>query len=244
MIDMDKTTSSYLAWDSDFFNLKIGRIHCDSGGTDRVPELVRTMREEGYDLVYIEVPVAGNEIPLIAGISDKPVDLKIVYGRDVAPGAAVDPHIREIDEPCDTLRRLGIQAGHRSRFTNDRNFRPGDAERFYRTWVDNSFGAGMADHVLVYVEDDRIKGMVTLKIREGYGDIGLLAVDEGCRGEGIGRKLMSAAAVFTAGHGMGQLRVATQADNPGACRFYEYCGCRPLSRTAIYHKWLNVPFHK
>ncbi|MBO5427203.1 MAG: GNAT family N-acetyltransferase [Prevotella sp.] len=228
----------YLDWDSEFFHLKVAKIVTDSLAVN-ISEETKGLCEGDIDLVYIETPyVEGAEDNSDLG---KAVDIKYIYEIRLHEHDAygLDEHISICAEPEDELYALALQAGHRSRYRVDRNFAEGEFERLYRMWMDNSLNGTIADYVLAYRKDGIVKGMVTLKMKDDVSEIGLLAVDASMRGMGIGRKLMDAALHFTLKHRKTALHVATQRDNPGACRFYERCGGILISSTSIYHKWMR-----
>jgi ribosomal protein S18 acetylase RimI-like enzyme len=80
--------------------------------------------------------------------------------------------------------------------------------------------------------------MVTLKYKENYSEIGLLAVNEHERKKGIGRDLMNKCFEESIENSLYQINVTTQIDNKIACKFYEKCGFTTDTITNIYHLWL------
>ena len=85
----------------------------------------------------------------------------------------------------------------------------------------------------------RIVGMVHVSIGETkpypvivprrVAKVNDLAVDEGCRREGIGRALMERAAAWAAGQGADEMELSVYAFNEGAMAFYQALGFTVLS---------------
>lgn len=227
-----------LKWDSEFFHLNIAKIEANSIAFDINKEM-EDLCIEDWDLVYIETPFSKeNKVPNSFG---QLVDIKCIYE------ILIDNHVPYIQseyvtickEYSEELYSLALQAGHKSRYKTDTHFAKGEFERFYKTWVQNSLNGEIADCVFVYQGKDKIKGFITLKIMDDSCNIGLFAVDSSTRGKGIGHTLMDAAMNFALRNGKQIIRVATQLDNLGACRFYEKYGFKLISTTSIFHKWIK-----
>lgn len=229
---------SHLDWDSDFFNMKICRI--DGMRFDVIPEeTFRRLKAEGYKLAYVMIPYT-NTVSLSDGVSTKPVDIKIVYSKLLTDRdkMADMPEIALCTKASDRLYDLAYQAGHMSRFRMDPNFEDTAFKRMYRAWIDNSVAGIIADYVFGYYEGQMPIGLLTLRIKDGVAEIGLIAVDEAARGKGLGRSLLQKACAMSYEKGATRITVATQKINKGACAFYESNGFSLDSSTAIYHEWM------
>lgn len=236
---IDKFRTSILDWDSNFFNLKIARISVTEFNNDIQNEL-QVFYRQNCDLVYIEIP-CNPEKQDSDKFLGKLVDIKCTYIIDTVDfrGAELDENIKECKIADKDLYSLALQSGHESRYRVDPNFAPGEFERLYKTWIDNSISKQIANHVFGYYEDNKLQGFITLLLKQDCGEIGLFAVNAGQRGKGIGRKLMSAAYYATAREGKSILRVTTQSGNRRACAFYEHYGFRLETSVCIYHKWFK-----
>lgn len=227
-----------LEWDSQFFHMNIAKIETDLLSIN-VDEELKDLQVKNLDLVYIEIPFSKEyKAPHSLG---KLVDVKCVYEIfvDTPDYYIQDEHISICKDYSEELYSLALQAGHKSRYKTDPLFEKGEFERFYKTWVINSLNGEIADCVFVYLENGIIKGFITLKIKDDCGSIGLFAVDSSIRGKGIGHRLMDAAVNFTLSKGKNIIRVVTQQDNFGACRFYEKYGFKRMSTNSVFHKWIN-----
>ncbi len=234
-----------LVWDSDFFGKEIFSVHTCAGelqtASDALRQKIKEAQRDGAQLIYVFV-----DEPLCSGVTgspcivDQPADIKVVYSKDLTGNDNVDALISAIHECRDAsaLYELAYRAGHKSRF-KDARLGDGKFKEMYRAWIDNSISGKMATDVLAYHVDGKPVGLVTLKIDGDAADIGLLAVSEEYAGRGIGAHLMAHAERISIARGVKTLHVATQEANAGACRFYEKCGYRSTSRTAIYHLWTD-----
>lgn len=227
-----------LAWDSNFFGLKIGKLDLQDQPSIDPSHLLAALNAGYYDLIYVLSPSPENQ-RMLESLHAEFVDNKIDYCLNIHD---IQPVHKETDverfhgAPAE-LYDLAFQAGHESRYKKDRNFAAGEFERFYRTWVDNSVSKQIADEILVYREDGKIQGFVTLKITEESYRIGLLAVDTAARGKGIATQLITEIVSMMRAQGKSYLYVATQQENQQARWFYEKKGFTIHSQSTIYHLW-------
>jgi GNAT superfamily N-acetyltransferase len=99
----------------------------------------------------------------------------------------------------------------------------------------------LAGEVLVVRRRAACAGFATVSERNGQGDIGLIAVGEAYRGQGIGGALVNAAECWFRHQGCTRARVVTQEANALACQFYTRCGYTMETVTPYYHFWLRAP---
>ena len=226
-----------LQWDSDFLGLRIGRS--DIAFNERWNMLLQeaSSLRMYYDLIYVfseqELPTDANGVRL--------VDTKTIYAKSIDSSAIMFSAIERYQEsiPNADLYRLALLSGVYSRFRIDDSLPAKSYERMYRCWIERSVDGSMADIVLVHRTYSHIDGMITLKIEADVAHIGLVAVDEGVRGKGVGTMLIKAVEVYlqtntTVRH----LKVATQWANKPACYLYEKNGFVVEEKTNIYHWWL------
>lgn len=229
----------YLEWDSDFFGKKIGKIDFTNNGTFLVENLEKAFKQQ-YDLVY----VFGNkntDIPneILAKFNGKLVDRKITYTaqiKDLRTKTIVK--IKEFREQngCQ-LYDLAYLSGTHSRFKLDKGLGIENFKHLYREWIDKSVSHQIAKKVFVYEDSGKIKGMITLGVKEKTANIGLIAVDESLQGKGVGISLIDACVQYCKAENILTLDVPTQLENTQACKFYEKCGFREKSVQNIYHFW-------
>jgi GNAT superfamily N-acetyltransferase len=144
---------------------------------------------------------------------------------------------------ADAVARIYVQASNEAVPREPSHFQVPDAERVARRYAARRQGEGEA--VLVAEQAGEVVGFVDLAIRRAapgggtmlrrsvVGFVNELAVEEGCRGNGVGAALMAAAEDWAARAGAEALMLDTGAKNEGAIRFYERLGYRPIGVTLI-----------
>jgi dTDP-4-amino-4,6-dideoxy-D-galactose acyltransferase len=232
---------TYLAWDSDFFERKIGRISLSSA-TILEEELAAGKTQE-YDLIYVF-----SEKEIDEKYQEKLVDIKVIFEKGLEGNPSVyGTQNVQIDSFCvpqteelelETLYHLAYISGEYSRFKKDEKIGLDLFQKLYREWVNNSVNQQIADDVLVYKKDKKILGMVTLKLNTETSVIGLIAVDNAAQGMGIGQQLMAECERTSIENNIKTIEVATQEFNQKAYHFYQKCGFSVKSRQYIYHFWL------
>lgn len=122
-----------------------------------------------------------------------------------------------------------------SRFTEP-YFTAAENQRFYRQWIENAV-KGLFDHVC-FVEVDRtsgaIYGFISLRREEKTAVVGLLAVAEECRRQGVAGRLLEQAQIWAKEEKMSHLRISTQLRNKAAINCYLAQGARLCES----HYWL------
>lgn len=233
----------HIAWDSEFLGFPVALLNAWGLGGSGVAAAVTAARQAGYRLVYATVSpadTAGGEALRRTGawLADR----KVTYAMsvDAADVASLNQSVSTATVYSPQLESLAWQSGEYSRFRLDRRFPPGVFQEMYRRWLRNSLSGEIARRVLVWSSEQSPEaGLLTLGVKNGRADIGLLAVDAATRRQGGGQQLVAAARAQAAAWGYTTLQVVTQGDNVAACRFYEKCGFVAESKEHIYHLWLD-----
>lgn len=214
---------SYLSWDSEFFEKKIGKLEVNiSDSLDSLSQEVIS-----YDLIYI---FSDKELNLLM----KPNDIKVTYVKKTQKR---DPNVNIKDYKkllCnyDDLVALAYVSGQDSRFLKDPFFGETAFKKLYKRWIDNSLN-DLNTSVFVFVENNQLLGFVTCTQYEEHATIGLIAVSNDAQGKGIGGKLIEAVENSLEVNTL--LYVSTQKTNRQACDFYERKGFSVNSIKYIYH---------
>lgn len=229
---------TYIAWDSDFFNLHIGKIKIKTiKDYNKILEQLSQLKNK-YDLLYLFCPenifISENENTVL-------VDQKVIYVSNIDSTnhyypSEIKPYFENTTTP--ELLKLALESGAYSRYKTDKHFNASTFERLYTKWIENSINGTFADIVLCYYNDGRIIGMVTIQVKDNIGHIGLIAVDALHQNKGIGSALIIAAKVFLYNRNIKKLSVATQLNNMQACTLYKKNLFIVKSITNIYHFWL------
>ena len=93
--------------------------------------------------------------------------------------------------------------------------------------------------VLVAELDGEAAGYVTCHLASpsNRGSIGLIAVSEDARGQGLGGELVFGALGWCSEHGAAEVSVVTQGANIAAQRLFQLCGFRTASLGLWFHRW-------
>jgi ribosomal protein S18 acetylase RimI-like enzyme len=116
----------------------------------------------------------------------------------------------------------------------------GSFDRLYRTWIDRCCQGELADAVIeARSAAGEVVGMVTVALVDDTGRIGLIAVSERARGQGLGAALVQQAHINLRSRGAVRAEVVTQGTNTTACRLYGACGYAVSAIANVYHFWLR-----
>ena len=221
-----------LQWDTDFFGYEVAKV-IDFTGTEVE---VKAINHFSAKLMYVFAEQAMDHLPANFFLADE----KVVFKQKL-PTHAVAPLVQteiiELFEPTKVLVELALQSGLYSRFKVDENFKNQEFERLYTKWIENSFDTGKNARVFGYVSEEKLLGFVTLGVKNNIPDIGLIAVDEQARGQGIGSKLLHYLYTLLVQEKQHELTVTTQGKNLPAMAFYQKNFFEVFSTTYIYHVW-------
>ena len=161
-------------------------------------------------------------------------------GRAAVEGSdpTVDIGVRAGDEISPELMALAVGAGDFSRFRRDPRIPQAAFRGLYETWIRRAVAGDIADRVFVASRSGgEPLGVVTVRVRDGNGEIGLVSVAEFARRQGIGGLLMNRALDWIEASGASLATVVTQLDNTAACRFYEQFRFELMDVAHVYHFW-------
>lgn len=229
-----------LKWDSAFFNKKVYAVSAVIDA-DEVAEMENQLLSLSADVAYVFI--AENDInvqSLLAKYGAILVDKKVNFYKELLKEqeTGFDEVSAYKGELTDELINLSLEAGEHSRFKRDPFF-SAEFKRLYTTWISSSLKRLDANELFVCKKNEIIKGMVTCKVEDGCGSIGLIATEKANRGRGIGKKLMNAAENYFIQNDTFTSTVVTQQANLGACKFYERIGYRKTQKQYVYHWWIK-----
>lgn len=221
-----------LDWDSKFFELQIAECFIDNQSVINV--------EKTYDLIYVFCN-SDKDINL-PGYSESYKENKIVYIKDLDKNQLDCENILSFSSTNfsrEQLYKLSFESGKYSRFKKDKKFSIQQFENLYKRWIDNSLDFGFSDDILVYVEEKKIIGFISYKIKNNEATIGLVAVLPNYQGKGIGKKLLQVVENELIKNDIKVLNIPTQKENLEACSFYEKRGYKVKQSIIIKHFWRN-----
>jgi dTDP-4-amino-4,6-dideoxy-D-galactose acyltransferase len=236
---MDNKINS-LEWDSKLFGYPVAQIFLDNENEDKLDYLFHRIKSENYRLTYFFVhPQAKRLIKHLEKNGCILVDQKTVYSKPTEKHNLSSGDIIELggDEIEEKLIDLAFQAGSYSRFRIDKNFINREFERLYLEWLTQSIKKKIAFKILISKKESNIVGIITIGEKDGYANLGLVAVDRNYRRQGIGKELIYSADNEAFEKGLKRIKVVTQLKNAEACFLYEKCQFKIEKITNIYHFW-------
>lgn len=234
---------SILDWDSDFFGLKVAKIHDPLLSLEEVKKLLFSLKIDNVDLVYwpSKEKIEKSEEKNLGGIlADEKTTFLINFSELQNNKHTFQYGIDFYEEkmPMSDFYSLAIQSGKYSRFSVDGKIPEEKFHDLYKTWIARSLRKDISKEVLVIQDENKVIGMVTIGEKDGRGDIGLIAVDEKFRGKRYGEKLVNAAQGWFVDNGYKYGQVVTQGANIPACNLYRRCGYFVEKVEYFYHFWL------
>jgi dTDP-4-amino-4,6-dideoxy-D-galactose acyltransferase len=232
-----------LDWDTNFLGYKVASILLNSVTSIELAEILDCLKKENVKLAYLQLTpsdIYSNN----AAVENNGVlaDEKTVFSITLNPNILydVDSHIEYYKGNVinEDIYNIAIESGHQSRFRIDNHFATDVQEKMYRIWIEKSINGEMADEVIVYIEDNKVLGLVTVQKKNNIGIIGLVGVIANARSKGIGLKLMEATKDWFVKNKILYIEVVTQALNIGACRYYVKSGFEIKEVSNYYHIWI------
>lgn len=223
-----------LNWDSDFFGYAVGQFEIDNFADINKEVLFQEAKD--FRLVYILTTREINDN--LEGI--KLVDIQTTLTKELLDTREFSElNLTEYlsDKKDQQLNDLAIQSGAYSRFKTDTNFINNEFQRLYLQWIKDSIKRILADSVIVYKKNGDCHGFVTVKYKQDYAEIGLIAVHEQSRGKGIGQELITYASNLARDKGLDRVVVKTQWENNIAINLYKKSGFKITAKKYIYHLW-------
>jgi dTDP-4-amino-4,6-dideoxy-D-galactose acyltransferase len=238
-----------LAWDTEFFGLKIGRVLPSRLDVNSLKEINHLAEQGGFRCLYFQgEPDDAETVSLAEKGGFHLVDVRVVMEHPFDGRPAPVPRYpipeaiqlmspRAMDVP--TLEQIAVEIGRTSRFCFDRHF-PSDAcPRLYRAWLHKAI-ADDHDSVIVAHLPEGAVGLIACGLQTGnVGEIQLAGVQSARRGRGVGTALVQGALDWFRAHGVDRAEVTTQARNVPAQRLYQQMGFFTRRMTLYYHKWLS-----
>lgn len=240
-----------LTWDTRHFGFPVAEIRQPALSDESLGQALDMARQQGVVLVYWSTAVERKLPPgLLQTYGGARADEKATFVAELSPtqgpaeveAGPAKPRVTLYPrgEPTPRLLALGIAAGAHSRFARDGRVPRDRFEAMYRIWMERSVRRELADAVLLAIlpgADREPAGLVTIRRTGQEASIGLLAVLESARGQGVGKCLMEGAHRWMAAHGVFRSRVVTQLTNEPACKLYRRSGYRRHEVKHVYHFW-------
>jgi len=237
----DHEPCAVLPWDSEFFDLRIGRVISPVLTPADTAAAERWARHNRVVVLYALVDINDHASRASVEASGfRAVDTRLTLRRTVGPPVAAveDVPIRQAAaSDAHALGALARQSHRNTRFYADGGFDRDRCDELYAVWLVQALSE---DDAIVFaaVDDGVVTGYFSLhQLSSPECRVGLVAVAPEARGRGVGRALMAAAVRSAAQHGAKEMSVVTQGDSTVAVHYYESAGFRPVRAEVWYHRW-------
>jgi dTDP-4-amino-4,6-dideoxy-D-galactose acyltransferase len=233
----------YLQWDSDFFGVPVASLDGGLLQSETSKIVFDWCRKEKIRCLYFLADGTDSHTLQCAydeGFQFIDVRVKMEYDlKNVQQTEASSLEIKPVTkkEKLDNILAFARMSHTDSRFFKDLNFDRIKCEKLYEEWIYRDFEKGNV--VGFYPEgENNIKGYVTFTMESpDVARIGLIAVEDQFRGQGVGTKLLRKTIVTSKELNARKLIVVTQATNTSALRLYEKAGFRISDTKIWFHKW-------
>lgn len=238
----DKFIFSHLAWDTEYFGHKSGKLvlkeKINETDLDEIKKLTESYR---FITITNKNNNAFNNILIGEKTNAFLTDMNVQFSKDLTLIANVNPEDRQmiIIEAMEYNERiLNIAEGAfvYSRFFNDINLPLEKSKIIYENWLKNAFDKE-GKFFVTFKNREKIEGFILFVVNGETAVIELIAVDPLMNSKGIGRKMINHLSEYLALDNISSLNVGTQVDNLKAQNFYNNCGFKLVSGHSIYHWW-------
>ena len=236
-----------LAWDTDFWQTPIARIHDQTLTVASTLAIDRWAAHHRMRCLYFLGDLSDYATRQVAEARGfKATDIRTTMLLSPVRGsldsnvqhnrALVIRPVRCSDIPL--LRTITHDCFQDTRFYNDQNFSREGCRTLYEIWVTRSC-SGYADTVLVAEVADTVLGFITCHLapETENGAIGLVGVSAQARKQGIGHALVQQALVWFASRDVREVSVVTQGRNIAARHLYQRSGFGVSAEQIWFHKW-------
>jgi ribosomal protein S18 acetylase RimI-like enzyme len=241
---MNSEPCELLAWDSDFFGVRIARLV-----SDRPPNFeevdVWCQRNAVRCAYYLADPTSYANTSGAEAAGFRYVDVRFTLRHDLdrsswrAPTPQPSGHVVRSAEERDTqeLVHAASTGFERTRFTHDPHFVQKRSREMYGAWVGRAMSS--PDACIFIAEDgESLLGYCAVSAPlQGEAQILLAGVVGEHRGKGIGTQVVAAAIRWVVERKGRSLQVVTQGVNIPAQRLYASNGFYPVQLGLWFHKW-------
>jgi dTDP-4-amino-4,6-dideoxy-D-galactose acyltransferase len=220
--------------------MRIGRVLPTRGGADLLREALTWAKQQSLDCMYLLVDSNDAAMIRLAGeFGWRIVDVRVTLGTVASKAKRHVPVRPAKPEDVPYLRQIAMTSHKDSRFYADGNFPTTACDQLFAIWIERSvLDPVFAGAVFVpELEESKPAGYITCAMKQGVGEIGLIAVAPQMRGRGLGTGLLAQAATWSSEQGAQRISVVTQGCNIPALRMYERYGFSADSLQLWFHWW-------
>lgn len=253
-----------LDWDTNHFGASMARLTVLANEFAGVPGLgrlvqrsLRVAKASGIEHVAVRLPLALHEgLAAMCSNAFRPVGVKLMLRhRDEGSGVGTS---RLLDYQLDALREADVDqivtlagsALSESRFFQDGRFPEERVRAMYGAWVERIWRAS-PEHVVVVKKQGKVLGFLAYEIGIGYyglsraelgglnaGFVGLVAVADDARGQGLGKELIREGLRRMSAQGCERIYANVMATNEGSVNAFLRAGFTLMGTLQELHRWI------
>jgi dTDP-4-amino-4,6-dideoxy-D-galactose acyltransferase len=220
-----------LAWDSTFFQRKIGALFFTSQKHSQIKSGIERAKREGFRYILCKLKSQDTRhIQILESLGFYLTDIGITFivepenflyryvGKNINTAKSVQI---ATDNDILTLKKIITSMFPESRFYHDPFFSRKEADRMYQAWIENSVKGEAAD-IVFHIPSS---GFITCRKTGRYsGEIVLIGINKRLRGKGLGAALIREAMEWFRRERITNVTVRTQLKNLSALNFYLHLG--------------------
>ena len=233
-----------LDWDSNFFNMKCGKLIVRSP-LMKWGKIANQLNE--FDFITIQNP--GNNISVNQLIAENTtayfVDMNIQFSKKLGNFSAP---VELGEKECQILSAMKINDTEIknllveeddfkfSKFVCDLRMKQRKGYRVYQEWINNARDTENKFFALYYIER-KVGAYILFSITDDTCIIELVKVNRENQGQGIASKMINQIELFCYERDVTMLNVGTQVNNIPAINLYHSLGFKEVSRVSVFHLW-------
>lgn len=233
----------YLSWDSNFFNLKIGKIIIQDENIFDAKTFKEIAAREEYDLIYIYKYNSLLKQDIVFSMNLDLIDIVVEMSKEFSSQS----FIRRPFKLKNTLSEkelaesylIADQTSIVSRFYKEPIINNSCTKALYRKWIDNSLNKSFADGVFIEKIDDSVVGIHVIKtdFENRIGYCSLIGVRNNIKRKGVGRKLWNQAIQYWSEKSIiDKIQISFSLQNSESLKFHLKMGFKNVENISyIYH---------
>lgn len=188
-------TIDKLKWDTEFFELKIGRVVIYDESEFNPLEFKKQAIDENYELIYVfkfaEMLSREKVIEAELELVDIMLTMSKKFNRNEYKEIPYVLRTELTQEELSECYYIAEQTSIVSRFTKENKIGPDKTKGLYRKWIDNAINKTFSDGLLLEKDNDSVRGIHLIKTDEknksGYCSV--IGVSPNYKGHGVGKRL-------------------------------------------------------
>jgi len=234
----------FLDWDTKYFGVRSCRINLTSILTfDSQNELLKEITEYEFCTIVNNGNISENNYWIGYRTKAFLTDMNIQFSKKINDCLKINDdenmYVSNFYDFDNTIINISSLSFIYSRFFNDPFLNEKKAKNIYTHWVKSSFNKNNK-YFVVYKENHITCGFLIFSIDKfkKQSRIELIAVNENCKGNGIGKSLINKMETYVLSMNINKINVGTQINNILAIEFYKNNNFRYVECSSIYHLWM------